>query len=53
MSKRAKSIPKFPNEAAQRAFWEKNDSSEHLDWSKAQVAVFPNLEPSISAQLNT
>jgi predicted DNA binding CopG/RHH family protein len=47
MSKRAKLIPKFPNEAAESAFWEKNDSSEHLDWSKAQVATFPNLKPSI------
>jgi predicted DNA binding CopG/RHH family protein len=22
------------------------DSSEHLDWSKAQIAAFPNLRPS-------
>jgi predicted DNA binding CopG/RHH family protein len=46
MSKRAKAIPKFSSEAAERAFWEKNDSTEHLDWSKAQVATFPNLKPS-------
>jgi predicted DNA binding CopG/RHH family protein len=46
MSKPAKSIPKFANEAQERAFWEKNDSSEYLDWSKAQRAVLPNLKPS-------
>lgn len=46
MSKPAKSIPKFASEARERAFWEKNDSSEYLDWSKAQRAVFPNLKPS-------
>jgi len=46
MSKRLKTIPKFPSEAAERAFWEKNDSSKYLDWSKAQVAAFPNLKPS-------
>lgn len=46
MSKRAKAIPKFSSEAAERAFWEKNDSTEHLDWGKAQVATFPNLKPS-------
>lgn len=46
MSKRDKTVPKFPNEAAERAFWEKHDSSEHMDWSKAQVAAFPNLKPS-------
>ena len=45
MSKRVKTVPKFPGEAAERAFWEKNNSTEHLDWSKAQVATFPNLKP--------
>jgi predicted DNA binding CopG/RHH family protein len=44
MSKRAKAIPKFSSEAAERAFWEKNDSTEQLDWGK--VATFPNLKPS-------
>ncbi len=46
MSKRLKTIPKFSSEAAERTFWEKNDSSQYLDWSKAQVAAFPNLKPS-------
>jgi predicted DNA binding CopG/RHH family protein len=46
MSKRLKAAPKFPSEAAERAFWEKNDSTNYLDWSKAQVATFPNLKPS-------
>ncbi len=46
MIKRRKAIPKFSSEAAERAFWEKNDSTRYLDWSKAQVATFPNLKPS-------
>ena len=46
MSKRRKTIPKFSSEAAERAFWEKNDSAEYLDWSKARPAAFPNLKPS-------
>jgi predicted DNA binding CopG/RHH family protein len=46
MSKRPKAIPKFSSEAAERAFWEKNDSTQYLDWSKAQVAALPNLKPS-------
>jgi predicted DNA binding CopG/RHH family protein len=46
MSKRLKTIPKFSSEAAEGKFWEKNDSSNYLDWSKAQVAAFPNLKPS-------
>ena len=45
MSKRLKPIPKFANEAAERAFWESphNDSTEYVDWSKAKLAVFPKL----------
>jgi predicted DNA binding CopG/RHH family protein len=46
MSKRLKTIPKFPSEAAERAFWEKNDSTQYVDWKKAQLAVLPNLKPS-------
>ena len=46
MSKRPKAIPKLANEAAERAFWEKRDSSDYLDWAKAQPAAFPNLKPS-------
>lgn len=46
MSKRPSAIPKFANEAAERAFWEKNDSSGYLDWSKAQPGALPNLKAS-------
>ena len=46
MNKRPKGIPKFADEAAERAFWEKTDSTEYLDWKQAQVAVLPNLKPS-------
>ena len=41
-----KQIPKFSSEAEERAFWETNDSTEYLDWSKAKNAKFPNLKPS-------
>jgi hypothetical protein len=42
MSKRLKTIPKFASEAAERAFWEKNDSTAYLDWKKAQSTVLPH-----------
>ena len=45
MSKLLKPIPQFKSEAEERAFWEKHDSSEYLDWSKAQPVVLPNLKP--------
>lgn len=46
MTKRLKAIPKLANEAAERAFWEKRDSTDYLDWSNAEPAAFPNLKPS-------
>ena len=45
MSKPIKPLPKFSSEAHERAFWEKNDSTEYLDWTKAQRVVLPNLKP--------
>lgn len=45
MSK-AKKIPKFKSETEERAFWEKNDSSELIDWSDAKSVAMPNLKPS-------
>ena len=41
-----KKTPKFSSVKEERAFWEINDSSEYLDWSKAEPASFPNLKPS-------
>jgi len=43
-----KKIPHFKTEAEERAFWESagNDSSEYVDWSKAKIVRFPNLQPS-------
>ena len=36
MSKRLNTVPKLADEAAERAFWEKTDSADRLDWSKAR-----------------
>ena len=41
-----KKIPKFKTEEAERKFWAEHDSTEYVEWSKAQRAVFPNLKPS-------
>ncbi len=40
-----KPIPKFASEKQQRAYWEKHDSTDHLDWSAARKATLPNLKP--------
>lgn len=39
-------IPAFRSEAEELRFWETHDTSPFVDWSKARVAVFPNLKPS-------
>lgn len=41
-----KQIPHFKNEDEERKFWATHDSTEYVDWSKAERAVFPNLRPS-------
>ncbi|WP_018233125.1 BrnA antitoxin family protein [Thioalkalivibrio thiocyanodenitrificans] len=46
MSKRRKTAPDFQSEAEERAFWESHDSSDYVDWSKAQRVSLPNLKPS-------
>ena len=45
MNKQTKAIPKFATEAQERAYWEKHDSTDYLDWSKAKRVVLPNLKP--------
>ena len=45
MKVRAKRIPRLASEAAERRFWESHDSTLHVDWSRAERVVFPNLKP--------
>lgn len=45
MSKQFKNPPEFLNEKEERIFWETHDSSDYLDWDKAQHSVLPNLKP--------
>src|ERR1700743_2969199 len=44
-----KPIPAFKTEAEERKFWETHDSTDYVDWSKAERARFPNLKPSTTA----
>lgn len=45
MSKQLKVVPQFVNKAEELTFWGKHDSTDHLDWTKAQRVVLPNLKP--------
>lgn len=41
-----KIVPDFKTEAAEREFWEQNDSSEFINWAEAESVSMPNLKPS-------
>jgi predicted DNA binding CopG/RHH family protein len=36
-------------EAEERKFWETHDSTDYIDWSKAERVRLPNLKPSTTA----
>jgi predicted DNA binding CopG/RHH family protein len=40
-------IPKFKTEAEEREFWANADSSDYVDWSKANRILLPNIKPSL------
>ena len=46
MSKKLKLIPKFKNEDEEFEFWSTHDSTDYVDWSKAEHVIFSNLKPS-------
>ena len=49
MTGQLKPTPEFTTEAEERSFWERADSTAHLDWSKVARARLPNLKPSTTA----
>ncbi len=49
MSKKLKPVPVFSSEADERRFWESHDSSDYLDWSKAERVRLPALKPTSTA----
>ena len=54
MTKKSKPIPAFASEAEERVWWERTDSADIVDWSKAKRVRLPALKPgtvSISLRL--
>ena len=39
-------LPKFKSEDQEREFWSKSDSTDYIDWQKAERYVLSNLKPS-------
>jgi predicted DNA binding CopG/RHH family protein len=46
MAKALKEIPTFRSEDEEREFWATHDSTEYVDWDKAEAVVLPKLKPS-------
>jgi len=44
-----KKTPDFKTEQEEREFWETHDSTDYVDWGKAQLAIFPNLKKTTKA----
>ena len=49
MVRAPKPVPNFADESEERAYWERTDSTDHVDWSRARTAAFPNLRLSTKA----
>jgi predicted DNA binding CopG/RHH family protein len=50
MSKaKLKPIPAFANEDEEHEFWQTHDSTDYVDWSKAERVRLPNLKLSTTA----
>lgn len=46
MGNEYKEIPIFTSEDEERKFWAGRDSTEFVDWDKAEAVVLPSLKPS-------
>ncbi|MCY4150991.1 MAG: BrnA antitoxin family protein [Aestuariivita sp.] len=49
MSRKLDPIPDFKTEAQERTFWEQEDSTKYMDWSRAEQVRMPNLKPSTTS----
>lgn len=49
MKKSVKEIPPFENEEEERAFWDRHDSTDLIDWKKGKRVSFPALKPSLKS----
>ncbi len=45
--KAKKKVPRFRSENGERSFWAKADSTDFVDWTKAQTPAMPQLKPTL------
>ena len=51
MSRKPEPVPHFSTEAEERAYWEHNDSANHVEWTKAAKVRLPHLNLAAPAKL--
>ena len=44
---RKKDIPTFDSEKQEREFWATHDSTDYINWDKAEQITMPKLKPSL------
>jgi len=44
---RKKDIPTFDSEEQEREFWATHDSTDYIEWDKAEQITMPKLKPSL------
>lgn len=49
MNGKRKPVPRLRTEREERQFWETHDSSDYVDWGKAERLRLPNLKPSTTS----
>ena len=49
MPKRVRTILTFESETQERRFWEDHDSTDWVDWGRAERVRLPNLRPSTTS----
>ena len=47
MKKEKKATPEFKTEVEEQQFWSTQDSTDYVDWDKAEITIFPNLRPTL------
>jgi predicted DNA binding CopG/RHH family protein len=45
--KKRKKIPTFKDEAAEREFWSREDSTQYVEWSRARTIRLVDLKPTL------
>jgi len=47
MKKKPRDIPAFADEDEEALFWQTHDSTDYVDWDRAQATTLPALMPSL------